>query len=222
MYGLQCSLGRSRGTLRLMPLVILALALGAATVGCGADSTDDQLVRSAGPTETRYADDDEQLAPSPVDADAQEAMADGVVDEEEWRATIVRVFDCARTRGAEVAGPVFGAEGLYDPFAISAEDAILWDQCYEEVGRAVDIAYQTQDESVIAVEESAARVVACLEDQGIDVGALAQDALDVRNEGFPSDAHVSLDELSIDEMVSFATQALAGSNPDALGECAPS
>ncbi len=113
--------------------------------------------------------------PVPTDLDpiAKEALSDGVVSFEEYRAAIDRVIACANASGNAIASARPDPSGVLLEYSVPAAATIRFDSCYDRLGRPLDVAYQTQQSTVLGREAYFERVGACMKAVGLDYESLA-------------------------------------------------
>lgn len=114
-----------------------------------------------------------------IGTEANEVLADGRVTRAEYDRTVDAVIDCINVNGRLIGPSDVDRSGLTtrvtaDNFTDS--DLIRADQCYEEVGQAVDIAYQTQPDVQQQRDATDQSIVDCYSERGMDLRDLAGSA----------------------------------------------
>jgi hypothetical protein len=139
----------------------------------------------------------------------REILSDGTVSKNEYEETMLLVHECAADTGSDLEYPRPDASGLLLEFQVEPDQLDAYDYCYEEHGRAIDIAYQTSPTTVAAIDSFYRSVIECADKAGVDLSATAEDGL-----GAISPSR-SADELSSRDIVEFAVPLLAEPSDEA-------
>ena len=110
------------------------------------------------------------------------AFDDNVITFAEYSEALDTTFQCATDGGVTIEGPRRAPDGVtieYFLLASSEDEANatqrVFDECYDEYAREIDIAYQTSPQVEAAIDEQLDALVSCLTDARVELDPAISD-----------------------------------------------
>lgn len=102
-----------------------------------------------------------------TDRGQTEILSDSKVTFDEYRNTLMLAIECARDEGVSVSDPEVGADGVTLDYSVYEGDAgeatiTVFDNCYNRLAHAVDLAFQTSDEVNVARQVYVDTMISCV------------------------------------------------------------